>query len=174
VDESVISPSKALVVQASFNALVHEKCTMASAVPALVKALIYHPKLPGTKVLSLTCVTPGSTTIAEADIWPCKEKLDPMDAIQSGLISIRLEHFVRKEARDCGQAAGEDKTGTRTNKLPGGQGPKPISTAVSLIKPVSNTMRRIRNLTAISGYLNSRPQRAYLEVQTGLSAVNCT
>lgn len=55
---------------------------MMSAVPALVKALIYHRKFPAKNALSLTYVTPGSTTIAEADIWLCKENLDPMDAIQ--------------------------------------------------------------------------------------------
>ncbi|KAH8899808.1 acetyl-CoA synthetase-like protein [Thozetella sp. PMI_491] len=81
--DTVVFASKTFDVKATLRALVDEKCTFMSAIPALVQAIIAQPDFPGKAALSLRYVTLGSTMINEADIKLCKEKLGSCYAIQA-------------------------------------------------------------------------------------------
>jgi acyl-CoA synthetase (AMP-forming)/AMP-acid ligase II len=80
--ETAVFASKTFDVQATLRALVHEKCTFMSAVPALVRAIIGQPNFPGKEALDLRYVTLGSTLIAEDDIRLCQQQLGATHAIQ--------------------------------------------------------------------------------------------
>ncbi|KAK3324871.1 hypothetical protein B0H66DRAFT_106255 [Apodospora peruviana] len=80
---AVILPSKAFDIGATLKALVHEQCTIMSAVPTLVKAILGNPLFPGKKALNLSIVTIGGTLITPEDIRLCREGLGAKDAIQA-------------------------------------------------------------------------------------------
>ncbi|KAI0477121.1 hypothetical protein GGR56DRAFT_665271 [Xylariaceae sp. FL0804] len=72
---TAVYPSKSFEVKATLRALVEEKCTFMSAVPALVKALISDQDFPGREKTCLRYVSLGSTLIEEEDIMLCKSTL---------------------------------------------------------------------------------------------------
>lgn len=78
----VVFPSKTFDVDATLDALVKEQCTVMSATPTLVKALIAHPSFPSAQGLSLHLVTIGGTTILPEDIRLCRQGLGAHHAIQ--------------------------------------------------------------------------------------------
>lgn len=80
--DAIVFPSEYFDVQATLHALVSEKCTFMAAVPTMLKALLAHPSFPGKDALNLTFVTLGGTTITEADIRLCKDRLGARDAVQ--------------------------------------------------------------------------------------------
>ncbi|KAI1341227.1 acetyl-CoA synthetase-like protein [Xylariaceae sp. FL0016] len=75
VGGTVVYPSKSFEVKATLRALLQEKCTFMSAVPALLKALVSDKDYPGRERLSLHYVTLGSTIIGEDDIRLCHQTL---------------------------------------------------------------------------------------------------
>lgn len=78
----VVFPSKAFNVDATLDALIKEQCTVMSATPTLVKALIAHPSFPSAQQLSLHLVTIGGTSIVPEDIRLCRQILGADHAIQ--------------------------------------------------------------------------------------------
>ena len=81
--DTVVFASSSFDVEATVCALVQEQCTFMSAIPALVKAILGHPKFPGKDALKLSYVTLGSTLISESDIKLCQESLGSCHAIQA-------------------------------------------------------------------------------------------
>lgn len=81
--QAVIFPSKAFDIQATLKALVDEQCTIMSAVPTLIKALLANPLFPGKEALNVGLVTIGGTIITPDDIRLCKEGLGAEYAIQA-------------------------------------------------------------------------------------------
>ncbi|KAM7189121.1 hypothetical protein V8F33_010242 [Rhypophila sp. PSN 637] len=80
---AVIFPSKAFDITSTLSALVDEQCTVMSAVPALVKAILANPAFPGKEKLNLRLVTIGGTIITPEDIRLCREGLGATHAIQA-------------------------------------------------------------------------------------------
>jgi len=91
--DAVILPSHSFSVHSTLDALVKEKGTMMSAVPALVKALVGHPQFPGREELRLNLVAIGGTVITPEDIRLCREGLGAKDAVQ-GMFSLILPCLV--------------------------------------------------------------------------------
>ncbi len=81
--DSVVFASKSFDVRSTLRALVHERCSVMSAVPALLKALLEQPDFPSRDSLGLGYVTLGSTTITEADIRLSRDRLGSKHAIQA-------------------------------------------------------------------------------------------
>lgn len=81
--DTVVFPSKSFEVKATVRALVEEKCTRMSAIPALLKGLLNYEGFPGKESLSLKYVAMGSTMIHEADIQLARSSLGSKDAIQA-------------------------------------------------------------------------------------------
>jgi acyl-CoA synthetase (AMP-forming)/AMP-acid ligase II len=79
----VVFPSASFSVQQSLRALVEQKCTVMSATPTLVKALLSHPEFPESGKLDLSVVTLAGTSIGPQDVRLCKERLGSRDAIQA-------------------------------------------------------------------------------------------
>ncbi|KAF4968833.1 hypothetical protein FSARC_3862 [Fusarium sarcochroum] len=79
---TAVFPSKSFNVDATLNALVQEQCSIMSATPTLVKALMAHPSFPSTDQLDLRIVTIGGTSIGPEDIRLCREGLGAQCAIQ--------------------------------------------------------------------------------------------
>jgi acyl-CoA synthetase (AMP-forming)/AMP-acid ligase II len=80
--DAVVFPSKTFNVQSTLRALIREKCTYMSAIPAIINAILAQPDFPGPDALSLRYVTLGSTLISKSDIVLCRDKLGSEDAIQ--------------------------------------------------------------------------------------------
>ncbi|KAM7214894.1 hypothetical protein V8F06_009720 [Rhypophila decipiens] len=80
---AVIFPSKAFDISSTLSALADEQCTVMSAVPALVKAILANPAFPGKEKLNLRLVTIGGTIITPEDIRLCREGLGATHAIQA-------------------------------------------------------------------------------------------
>ncbi|KAH7235663.1 hypothetical protein BKA59DRAFT_548486 [Fusarium tricinctum] len=79
---TAVFPSKFFNVDATLKALVQEQCSIMSATPTLVKALMAHPNFPSADQLDLQIVTIGGTFITAEDIRLCHEGLGARLAIQ--------------------------------------------------------------------------------------------
>ncbi|KAF4981453.1 hypothetical protein FZEAL_2741 [Fusarium zealandicum] len=79
---TAVFPSKSFNVDATLTALVQEQCSVMSATPTLVKALMAHPSFPTVDQLDLRIVTIGGTSIGPEDIRLCREGLGAQMAIQ--------------------------------------------------------------------------------------------
>ncbi|KAM0351944.1 hypothetical protein ACHAPU_002460 [Fusarium lateritium] len=79
---TVVFPSNLFNVDATLKALVQEQCSIMSATPTLVKALMAHPNFPSAHQLDLRIVTIGGTFIQPADVRLCHEGLGAQLAIQ--------------------------------------------------------------------------------------------
>ncbi|RKL36318.1 hypothetical protein BFJ72_g8447 [Fusarium proliferatum] len=79
---TAVFPSKSFNVDATLKALVQEQCSIMSATPTLVKALMAHPSFPSADQLDLRIVTIGGTSIGAEDIRLCREGLGAQMAIQ--------------------------------------------------------------------------------------------
>ncbi|KAJ4254430.1 hypothetical protein NW762_010028 [Fusarium torreyae] len=79
---TAVFPSKSFNVDATLKALVREQCSIMSATPTLVKALMAHPSFPSTDQLDLRIVTIGGTSIGPEDIRLCREGLGAQCSIQ--------------------------------------------------------------------------------------------
>ncbi|KAF4338496.1 long-chain-fatty-acid ligase [Fusarium beomiforme] len=79
---TAVFPSKTFNVDATLKALVQEQCSIMSATPTLVKALMAHPSFPNADQLDLRIVTIGGTSIGSEDIRLCREGLGAEMAIQ--------------------------------------------------------------------------------------------
>jgi len=97
--DTVVFPSKTFDVQSTMRALTEEKCTVMSAIPALVKALLAQPNFPSHDALNLRYVTLGSTIITDADIRLCRERLGSQWAIQAFGMSegVPMVSWLRKD-----------------------------------------------------------------------------
>ncbi|UNI22879.1 putative NRPS-like protein biosynthetic cluster [Purpureocillium takamizusanense] len=80
---SVVFPSKTFNVAATVRALAQEQCSVISATPTLVRALLAHKDFPSPDDLSLSMVTIGGTGISEEDIRLCLEELGADHAVQA-------------------------------------------------------------------------------------------
>ncbi|KAK4090764.1 hypothetical protein Purlil1_4900 [Purpureocillium lilacinum] len=80
---SVVLPSKSFDVAATLRALVQEKCTVISATPTLVRALLAHKDFPRPDDLNLSMITIGGTGISDEDICLCLQGLGADHAIQA-------------------------------------------------------------------------------------------
>ncbi|CAM1502445.1 Fc.00g044290.m01.CDS01 [Cosmosporella sp. VM-42] len=78
----VVFPSRSFDVDSTLKALVEERCSVMSATPTLVKALLAHPSFPGPEKLNLHLVTIGGTAIGPEDIRHCRQSLGADHAIQ--------------------------------------------------------------------------------------------
>ncbi|POR32185.1 Nonribosomal peptide synthetase-like protein [Tolypocladium paradoxum] len=83
IGDAVVFPSKSFDVGSTVQALVQEKCTIMSATPTLVKALLAHKGFPSPKDLNISLVTIGGTSISVEDIQLCRQGLGAKDAIQA-------------------------------------------------------------------------------------------
>ncbi|KAM0226425.1 hypothetical protein ACHAPA_002806 [Fusarium lateritium] len=79
---TAVFPSKSFNVDATLKALVQEQCSIMSATPTLVKALMAHPNFPSADQLDLRIVTIGGTFITAEDIRLCHEGLGAQLAVQ--------------------------------------------------------------------------------------------
>ena len=81
--DAVVFPSKSFEMASTVQALVQEKCTIMSATPTLVKALLAHKDFLTPEKLKLSLVTLGGTSISSDDIQLCRQGLGAKDAIQA-------------------------------------------------------------------------------------------
>ncbi|RSM01800.1 hypothetical protein CEP52_008371 [Fusarium oligoseptatum] len=79
---TAVFPSRTFNVDATLSALVREQCSVMSATPTLVKALMAHPSFPAVEKLDLRIVTIGGTFIGPEDIRLCRQGLGAKCAIQ--------------------------------------------------------------------------------------------
>ncbi|KAM0440076.1 hypothetical protein ACHAPT_001179 [Fusarium lateritium] len=79
---TAVFPSRTFNVDATLEALVRERCSVMSATPTLVKALMAHPSFPAVEQLDLRIVTIGGTSIEPEDIRLCRQGLGAKSAIQ--------------------------------------------------------------------------------------------
>lgn len=79
---TAVFPSSTFNVDATLDALVREQCSVMSATPTLVKALMAHPSFPAVDRLDLRIVTIGGTSIGPEDIRLCRQGLGAKSAIQ--------------------------------------------------------------------------------------------
>ena len=80
---SAVFPSKSFDVAATVRALVQEQCTVISATPTLVRALLAHKDFPRPDDLNLSMITIGGTGISDEDICLCLQGLGADHAIQA-------------------------------------------------------------------------------------------
>src|SRR3569833_1916671 len=81
--DTVVFASRSFEVASSLLALVQERCSVMSAVPALLKALMAQPAFPGHDALSLKYVALGSTLITDAATRLAKQMFGADEAIQA-------------------------------------------------------------------------------------------
>ncbi|ETS02568.1 acetyl-CoA synthetase-like protein [Trichoderma reesei RUT C-30] len=80
----VVFASPSFHIDATLRALVDEKCTVMSATPTLVRALLSHAAFPSPGALSLSIVSVSGTMIGAEHIRLCREGgLGARDAIQA-------------------------------------------------------------------------------------------
>lgn len=79
----VVFPSPSFSVQDSLRALVEQRCTIMSATPTLVKALLSNSAFPESDKLNLSVVTLAGTSIGSDDVRLCREDLGSQNAIQA-------------------------------------------------------------------------------------------
>lgn len=80
---AVILPSPVFSVQSSLRALVQEQCTIMSATPTLLKAMLGDKNCPDASQLNLSIISLASTVISPDDIRLCKQSFGCRDAIQA-------------------------------------------------------------------------------------------
>lgn len=80
---AVILASPVFSVQLSFRALVQEQCTIMSATPTLLKAMLGDKNCPEASQLNLSIISLASTVISPDDIRLCKQSFGCRDAIQA-------------------------------------------------------------------------------------------
>jgi acyl-CoA synthetase (AMP-forming)/AMP-acid ligase II len=81
--DTVIFPSKNFDVDQTLRALTEEKCSVMSATPTLVKALVSHPSFPGAAGINLSIVSIAATMVRPRDIQMSRDKLGAKDSIQA-------------------------------------------------------------------------------------------
>ncbi|KAL7813190.1 hypothetical protein V8C44DRAFT_364025 [Trichoderma aethiopicum] len=79
----VVFASRSFHIDATLRALVEEECTVMSATPTLVRALLSHASFPSPQALSLSIVSVSGTMIGAEHIRLCREGLGARDAIQA-------------------------------------------------------------------------------------------
>ncbi|PTB62383.1 acetyl-CoA synthetase-like protein [Trichoderma citrinoviride] len=79
----VVFAARSFHIDATLRALVDEKCTVMSATPTLVRALLSHAAFPSPEALSLSIVSISGTMIGAEHIRLCREGLGARDAIQA-------------------------------------------------------------------------------------------
>ena len=80
---AVVFPSRAFDVESTAHALVQEKCTIMSATPTLVRALLAHPSCPTPQDMSLSMISIAATKITAKDIRLCRKQLGAKDTVQA-------------------------------------------------------------------------------------------
>ncbi|KAM0254509.1 hypothetical protein ACHAQJ_006728 [Trichoderma viride] len=80
---TVVFAAKSFHIDATLKALVQEKCTVMSATPTLVKALLSHSSFPSSQHLNLSIVSISGTIIGPEHMRLCREGLGARDAIQA-------------------------------------------------------------------------------------------
>ncbi|KAH6606165.1 hypothetical protein Trco_005318 [Trichoderma cornu-damae] len=80
---TVVFAAKSFHIDATLKALVQEKCTVMSATPTLVKALLSHSSFPSPRDLNLSIVSISGTIIGPEHMQLCREGLGARDAIQA-------------------------------------------------------------------------------------------
>ncbi|KAL7932505.1 hypothetical protein V8C35DRAFT_328484 [Trichoderma chlorosporum] len=80
---TVVFAAKSFHIDATLTALVQEKCTVMSATPTLVRALLSHGAFPSPRDLNLSIVSISGTMIGSDHIRLCREGLGARDAIQA-------------------------------------------------------------------------------------------
>ena len=78
-----ILPSRSFDVEKTAKALVEEQCTIMSATPTLVKAILESTSRPATQDINLRLVSIAATKITAEDIRLCQKTLGARDAIQA-------------------------------------------------------------------------------------------
>lgn len=79
---TAVFPSRTFDVDQTLKALVLEQCSVVSATPTLVKALMAHPSFPSPEQLDLRIITIGGTSIGPEHIQLCRQGLGARCAIQ--------------------------------------------------------------------------------------------
>lgn len=80
---TVVFAAKSFHIDATLRGLVQEKCTVMSATPTLVRALLSHSSFPSSKDLDLSIVSISGTMIGPEHMRLCREGLGARDAIQA-------------------------------------------------------------------------------------------
>ncbi|TFB06737.1 Putative acyl-CoA synthetase YngI [Trichoderma ghanense] len=80
---TVVFAARSFAIDATLRALVEERCTVMSATPTLVRALLSHASFPSPEALSLSVVSVSGTMVAAEHIRLCREGLGARDAIQA-------------------------------------------------------------------------------------------
>ncbi|UKZ76168.1 hypothetical protein TrVFT333_003864 [Trichoderma virens FT-333] len=80
---TVVFAAKSFHIDATLTALVQEKCTVMSATPTLVRALLSHSSFPSSRDLNLSIVSISGTMIGPEHMRLCREGLGARDAIQA-------------------------------------------------------------------------------------------
>ncbi|KAL7905626.1 hypothetical protein GGI35DRAFT_488268 [Trichoderma velutinum] len=80
---TVVFAAKSFHIDATLTALVQERCTVMSATPTLVRALLSHSSFPSSRDLNLSIVSMSGTMIGPEHIRLCREGLGARDAIQA-------------------------------------------------------------------------------------------
>ncbi|KAK1248245.1 hypothetical protein MKX08_006465 [Trichoderma sp. CBMAI-0020] len=80
---TVVFAAKSFHIDATLRALVEEKCTVMSATPTLVKALLSHGSFPSPRELNLSIVSISGTMVGPEHVRLCKDGLGARDAIQA-------------------------------------------------------------------------------------------
>ena len=80
---AVILPSRSFDVETTAKALIQEQCTIMSATPTLVKAILESTSRPSRQDISLRLVSIAATKITAEDIRLCQKILGARDAIQA-------------------------------------------------------------------------------------------
>ncbi|KAJ3485700.1 hypothetical protein NLG97_g6761 [Lecanicillium saksenae] len=80
---AIILPSPTFSVKASLRAVVREQCTIMSATPTLVRAMLAESDCPDVSQFNLSIISLASTMIRPEDIHLCKKSLGCRHAIQA-------------------------------------------------------------------------------------------
>ncbi|ATY59282.1 AMP-binding enzyme family [Cordyceps militaris] len=80
---AVILPSPTFSVRASLGAVVREQCTIMSATPTLIRAMLAESSCPDVSEFNLSIISLASTVISPEDIRLCKQSLGCRHAIQA-------------------------------------------------------------------------------------------
>ncbi|OAR02879.1 hypothetical protein LLEC1_05712 [Akanthomyces lecanii] len=80
---AIVLPSPTFSVRSSLRAVVREQCTIMSATPTLIKAMLAENGCPDVSKFNLSIITLASTMISPEDIRLCKQSLGCRHAIQA-------------------------------------------------------------------------------------------
>ncbi|KAJ4150382.1 hypothetical protein LMH87_011134 [Akanthomyces muscarius] len=80
---AIILPSPTFSVRSSLRAVVREQCTIMSATPTLIRAMLAESDCPDVNKFNLSIITLASTMISPEDIRLCKQSLGCRHAIQA-------------------------------------------------------------------------------------------